>query len=88
MAVKAALGKATWLGHPDPKARLALHVDASSSHIGAALHQQLQGHSSWQRRMIAARFIWPGMKTDIASWCRDCVPCQRVKVTKQPRASV
>jgi transposase InsO family protein len=28
------------------------------------------------------------MKTDIASWCRDCVPCQRAKVTKQPRASV
>jgi hypothetical protein len=39
-AAKAALGKATWLGHPDPKARLALHVDASSSHIGTALHQQ------------------------------------------------
>jgi hypothetical protein len=30
MAAKAALGKATWLGHPNPKARLALHVDASS----------------------------------------------------------
>jgi hypothetical protein len=40
------------------------------------------------RRMIAAPFIWPGMKTDIASWCRDCVPCQRAKVIKQPWASV
>jgi hypothetical protein len=39
VAAKAALSKATWLGLPDPKARLALHVDASSSHIGAALHQ-------------------------------------------------
>ncbi len=43
MAAKAALGKATWLGHPDPKARLALHVDASSLHIGAALQQQPKG---------------------------------------------
>jgi hypothetical protein len=40
------------------------------------------------RRMISARFVWPGMRTDIASWCRDCVPCQHAKVTKQPRASV
>jgi hypothetical protein len=48
VAAKAALAKATWLGHPDPTVRLALHVDASSSHIGAALHQQLKGHSTWQ----------------------------------------
>ncbi len=40
------------------------------------------------RRMIAARFVWPGMRADIAAWCRDCVACQRAKVTKQPRASV
>jgi hypothetical protein len=39
-------------------------------------------------RMITACFVWPGMRVDIASWCRDCVACQRVKVTKQPRASV
>ena len=38
IAAKAALSRATWLGHPDPSARLALHVDASASHIGAALH--------------------------------------------------
>jgi hypothetical protein len=45
---KAALSKATWLGHTDMAARLALRVDASFSHIGAALHQQLNGHSTWQ----------------------------------------
>jgi hypothetical protein len=48
VAAKAALSRVTWLGHPDPTAYLALHVDASSSHIGAALHQRLKGHSSWQ----------------------------------------
>jgi hypothetical protein len=48
VAAKAALGKATWLGHPDPKARLALHMASSASHIGAALHQQPKGHSTWQ----------------------------------------
>jgi transposase InsO family protein len=40
------------------------------------------------RRMISARFVWPGMHTDVAAWCRDCTACQRAKVTKQPRASI
>jgi hypothetical protein len=48
LEAKASLSRATWLGHPSPSAHLALHVDASSSHIGAALHQRLQGRSTWQ----------------------------------------
>ncbi len=61
---KAALGRATWLGHPNPAARLALHVDASSSHIRAALHQQLKDHSTWQplvffsRKLEASQAKW------------------------------
>ncbi len=39
-------------------------------------------------RLIADRFLWPKMRTDIAAWCRDCVACQQSKVTKQPRTSV
>jgi hypothetical protein len=71
VAAKAALGKATWLGHPDPKARLALHMDASSSHIGAALHQQLQGHSSWQplgffsRKLETAQAKWSAFDREL-----------------------
>ena len=45
---KAALSSATCLAHPHPQATLALHVDASASHVGAALHQQLPGSSAWQ----------------------------------------
>ena len=44
---KSALASATWLQHPDPSARLALHVDASASHIGAVLQQQRPGDSAW-----------------------------------------
>ncbi len=64
MAAKAALGRATWLGHPDPEARLALHMDASSSHICVALHQQPKGHSIWQplgffsRKLEVAQAKW------------------------------
>ena len=44
---KTALISATWLQHPDPAARLALHVDASASHVGAVLQQQLPGNQDW-----------------------------------------
>jgi Integrase zinc binding domain len=33
------------------------------------------------RRLDAGRFLWPGMATDIARWCRDC---GRGKVVRQP----
>jgi hypothetical protein len=47
-ATKSALSGATLLGHPDPRAVLALHVDASASHVGAALHQRTKGCPFWQ----------------------------------------
>ena len=40
MEAKAALISSMWLQHPDPAAKLALHVDASRSHVGAVLQQQ------------------------------------------------
>jgi hypothetical protein len=61
---KATLSKATWLGQLDPTAQLALHLDASSSHIGAALNQRPKGHSTWQplsffsHRLEAAQAKW------------------------------
>ncbi len=68
---KAALGRATWLGDPDPVARLALHVDASASHIGAALHQQLKDHSTWQplgffsRKLEASQAKWSAFDREL-----------------------
>jgi hypothetical protein len=47
-AAKQALSRATWLGHPNPSSTLALHVDASASHVGAALHQRGRGCIAWQ----------------------------------------
>jgi hypothetical protein len=45
---KAALSRATWLGHLNPTAQLALYVDASASHIRETLQQRLKGHRAWQ----------------------------------------
>ncbi len=38
------------------------------------------------RRLVAARFTWRGLSSDIASWCKECADCERAKVTKQPAA--
>ncbi len=48
LEAKASLSRVTWLGHLSLMAHLALHVDASSSHVRVALHQRLKDHSTWQ----------------------------------------
>jgi hypothetical protein len=40
------------------------------------------------RRLLAARFVWPAMAADVAVWCRDCVACNRAKVTRHVQAPV
>ena len=44
---KSALASARWLQHPDPAARVALHVVTSEWHIGALLQQQTPDRQSW-----------------------------------------
>ena len=62
--VKAALISSTWLQHPDPAAKLALHVDASGSHVGAVLQQQAADSAEWaplgffSKKLSAAQVKW------------------------------
>jgi transposase InsO family protein len=39
------------------------------------------------RRLIASRFVWPGLASQVAAWCRDCLHCQRAKASRQPHTS-
>ncbi len=47
-ASKQALLQATCLAHPTSGAQLSLAMDASATHVGATLQQQLPGHSTFQ----------------------------------------
>jgi transposase InsO family protein len=40
------------------------------------------------RRLIASRYVWPGLATDVRTWCRSCQRCAAAKVTSQPKAAV
>jgi hypothetical protein len=47
-STKQALAKAALLAHPSPGAEIALMVDASSCHVGAALQQRSSAAVAWQ----------------------------------------
>jgi len=54
----------------------------------AAIHNISHPGIRATRRLVGSRFVWKGMATDVADYCRSCVACQRAKVTKQPAAPV
>jgi cleavage and polyadenylation specificity factor subunit 1 len=70
-SAKTALKNATWLAHPHPRARLALHVDASASHVGAALQQQQPGEKEWQplgffsKKLEASQVRWSAFDREL-----------------------
>ena len=42
------------------------------------------GHPGVHRTQTAvtAKFVWPSIKQDVAKWARECLECQRAKVTR------
>jgi hypothetical protein len=70
-AAKRALSSATWLVHPDPASTLALHMDASASHVGAALHQRPRGCAVWRplgffsRKLDSAQTRWSAFDREL-----------------------
>ncbi len=51
---KDSLKKATWLAHPDPQARLALHMEASATHVGGSQQQSRVQSTEWPLGFFSA----------------------------------
>ena len=32
------------------------------------------------RRLLSARYVWPGLSKDVTTWCKQCLSCQKAKV--------
>ena len=47
-----------------------------------ALHSMAHPGIRATQRLITARFVWPGMNTDLRAWTRACLSCQRSKVQR------
>ena len=68
---KTALISSTWLQHPDPSAKLALHVDASGSHVGAVLQQWVADSREWaplgffSKKLSSAQVKWSAFDQEL-----------------------
>ena len=53
-------------------------------------HVHLLAHAGTRAttRLLSNRYVWPGLAADVKEWCRECVACQRAKVTLQPSTPV
>jgi Integrase zinc binding domain/Integrase core domain len=56
--------------------------------VFAALHQLAHAGTRATRKLISARFVWRGMASDIAAWCKDCTGCARGKVLSHFKSPV
>ena len=60
-----------------------------NSSIREAIFRQFHNlsHANWRAtcRLIVCRFTWPQSQRDIKKWARDCLECQRNKVTRHTK---
>ena len=67
----------TSLDFPHPIVPISLHWKVfenlySLAHLGARP----------TKRLIAASYVWPGLKNDVTSWTMSCLHCQRSKISQ------
>ena len=52
--------------------------------LHSATHPGIRG----SKRLISSRFVWPKMSSEIGSWSRSCLQCQRSKINSHVKSSV
>ena len=53
-----------------------------------ALHSLCHPGARTSRKLVAARFVWPGMNADAGRWARSCIACQASKVHRHTTAAI
>ena len=54
--------------------------------IFQALHSLTHPGAKATARLVGKRFVWHGLKKDVARWARECLACQRAKIHQHVRA--
>jgi transposase InsO family protein len=49
-----------------------------------AIHRLAHPDIRATRRLIASRYLWPGLARDVRQWWRECQDCQQAKAGKRP----
>lgn len=81
-----------------PGSRLLLYCDVSTptprpfvtkpfrKQVFNSLHSLSHPGANATAKLVADRFVWPGIRKDCRDWARTCVPCQRSKVSRHVSA--
>ena len=51
-----------------------------------AIHGLSHPGSKASQRLVAAKFVWHGLKKDVRDWATTCIECQRAKVHRHTKA--
>jgi hypothetical protein len=51
-----------------------------------AMHELSHPGVKAMQTLVGARYVWHGLRRDVAQWTRQCLPCQRSKVTTHIKA--
>ncbi|KFD62011.1 hypothetical protein M514_25821 [Trichuris suis] len=64
-----------------------IYIPASFRHsVFEATHGLSHSGVRATKRLILTRYVWPGVKRDVARWTASCIPCQRSKVHRHTRS--
>lgn len=55
-------------------------------HIFATLHNLSHPGIRASVKLVRSRFIWPSVRKDCAKWARQCISCQKCKVTRHTKS--
>ena len=71
------------LGYPRP-----LIPPALRRRIFDSIHGLSHPGTRATRRLVAQRYVWHKMSSDITQWCRECIPCHSSKVQQHVQSQV
>lgn len=81
-----------------PGSQIALYCDISTptprpfvtkpfrKQIFQSLHSLSHPGANATAKLVAERFVWPGIRKDCREWARACIACQRAKVSRHVSA--
>lgn len=68
-------------GHPRPWLPIGFRRSAFDS-----LHSLSHPGINASVKLVSQRYVWPNMNSDIRSWARNCMACQRSKVSRHTKS--
>lgn len=81
-----------------PHSNIPLYCDVSTStprpfvpktlrkQIFDCLHSLSHPGVNASAKLVAERYVWPGIRKDVREWAQACIPCQRTKINKHVAA--